>query len=66
MKWVTTDWKGIVLGIGFTVLGILTIGYPELAASRPSNIGFERLMGSLLFLAGLAQILYIGYKKRRR
>lgn len=65
MKWITTDWKGIALGIAFMVLGILVIAYAGLALSGPGDISFGRLIGFLNFLAGTVQILYIGYKRRR-
>ncbi|MDH5788013.1 MAG: hypothetical protein OEZ40_06975 [Candidatus Bathyarchaeota archaeon] len=52
---------GIMLGIGFMVLGILHIAYPELVFGGTTQGG--RLIavfgGSILFIAGLAQTLYI-------
>ena len=56
---------GVILGIGFMVLGILQIAYPELdGASTPRGVSFAKLIGALLFIAGLVQVLYIVYKRR--
>jgi protein-S-isoprenylcysteine O-methyltransferase Ste14 len=51
---------GIMLGVGFMVLGILQIAYPELAdANTQSGTSFALFIGSILFILGLAQVLYI-------
>ena len=56
---------GVILGIGFMVLGILQIVYPELAgASTPSGRSFALFIGSFLFILGLGQVLYIVVHKR--
>jgi protein-S-isoprenylcysteine O-methyltransferase Ste14 len=56
---------GVILGIGFMVLGILQIVYPELAgATTPRGVSIAKLTGLLLFIAGLAQVCYIEYKRR--
>jgi len=51
---------GIMLGIGFMVLGILQIAYPELAgANAQGGRSFALFIGSILFILGLGQVLYI-------
>jgi protein-S-isoprenylcysteine O-methyltransferase Ste14 len=56
---------GVILGTGFMVLGILQIVYPELdGADTPHSVSFAKLIGVLLFIAGLAQVCYIEYKRR--
>jgi len=56
---------GVILGIAFMVLGILQIVYPELVgATTPGGVSFAKLTGALLFIAGLAQVCYIEYKRR--
>lgn len=58
---------GVILGIGFMMLGVLQVVYPELAgASTPSGRSFATLIGSLLFIVGLGQVLYIVAQKWRR
>jgi len=56
MKWITTDWKGIVLGIAAVLLGIVAI---LCCVGEP----FYVVWGSLWITAGLVQLMYIVYKK---
>ncbi|MGC8949543.1 MAG: hypothetical protein ACP5OK_09440 [Thermoprotei archaeon] len=51
---------GIALGVGFMILGVLHVAYPELAgATTSSGKSFAAFIGILLFLVGLAQVFYI-------
>jgi len=50
-----------MLGIGFMILGIVQFFYPELAGPKPD--GFVSFLGLILFIAGLAQVLYIIYRR---
>jgi len=49
---------GIILGIGFVIVGVLQVAYPESAG--------EAFIGILLFLAGLAQVFYIAASSIRK
>jgi uncharacterized membrane protein HdeD (DUF308 family) len=51
---------GVILGIGFMIVGILQFLYPEYTgATRPDTKGLASFFGLLLFLAGLTEVLYL-------
>jgi uncharacterized membrane protein len=58
------DVIGILLGIAFLTLGVLSILYPELFGDyTPRDKTFALLMGAANVLVGLAAILYYGLLK---